>query len=56
VLDAAHRAAPDASATDDAGLVARLGIPVQTVPGSAYSIKITTRDDLLVAEAMLDRE
>lgn len=53
VLEAAHAAAPDTAATDDAGLVARLGIPVHTLAGSPYAMKITTRYDLLVAEAML---
>lgn len=53
VLEAAHAAAPDHAATDDAGLVARLGVPVHTVPGSPLALKITTRHDLTVAEAML---
>jgi 2-C-methyl-D-erythritol 4-phosphate cytidylyltransferase len=56
VLEAAHTAAPDLTATDDAGLVARLGIPVHTLPGSPYALKITTRYDLLVAAAMLESE
>ncbi|MPZ27150.1 MAG: 2-C-methyl-D-erythritol 4-phosphate cytidylyltransferase [Micromonosporaceae bacterium] len=58
VLAAAHAAAdPVAPAvTDDAGLAARLGHPVQTIPGSAYAMKITTRHDLLVAEALLRGE
>lgn len=54
VLETAHAAAPDATATDDAGLVARLGVPVHTLPGSPYALKITTRYDLLVATAMLE--
>lgn len=56
VLEAAHTAAPDLAATDDAGLVARLGVPVHTLPGSPYALKITTRHDLLVAAAMLESE
>jgi 2-C-methyl-D-erythritol 4-phosphate cytidylyltransferase len=55
VLEAAH-AAPEVTATDDAGLVARLGVPVHTLPGSPYALKITTRYDLLVAAAMLESE
>jgi 2-C-methyl-D-erythritol 4-phosphate cytidylyltransferase len=59
VLEAAHSAVsdavPGALATDDAGLVARLGVPVHTVPGSPDAMKITTWSDLLVAEAMLRR-
>jgi 2-C-methyl-D-erythritol 4-phosphate cytidylyltransferase len=53
VLADAHAAAVDAAATDDAGLVARLGVPVHTVPGSPHAMKITTRSDLLAAETLL---
>ncbi|GAA1263950.1 2-C-methyl-D-erythritol 4-phosphate cytidylyltransferase [Saccharothrix xinjiangensis] len=42
-------------ATDDAGLVERLGVPVVTVPGHQDAMKITTRFDLAVAEALLAR-
>ena len=37
-------------ATDDAQLVERLGRPVTVVLGSAVNIKITTREDLRLAE------
>lgn len=40
-------------ATDDAALVARLGVRVQVVLGSAENPKITTAADLLVAERLL---
>jgi 2-C-methyl-D-erythritol 4-phosphate cytidylyltransferase len=40
-------------ATDDAALVERLGHPVGIVPGSWENIKITTPEDLVIAEAML---
>lgn len=53
VLEAAHAAAPGNSATDDAGLVARLGIGVHTIPGSDQAMKITTRRDLALAEYLL---
>lgn len=54
VLAAAHAAAaPDASATDDASLVARLGVRVHTVPGSPQAMKITSPTDLVVAETLL---
>jgi len=54
VLAKAHAAAGSADpATDDAGLVERLGIPVATVPGSGDAMKITTPLDLLIAEAIL---
>jgi 2-C-methyl-D-erythritol 4-phosphate cytidylyltransferase len=53
VLVRAHDAAGDTDASDDAGLVELLGVAVVTVPGSAEALKVTTRSDLLVAEAML---
>lgn len=39
--------------TDDAQLVERLGKPVTIVPCSSLNIKITTRDDLKLAEQVL---
>lgn len=42
-------------ATDDAALVERLGVAVHLVPGSPRNIKVTTPDDLHVAEALLQR-
>lgn len=53
VLVEAHRFAADTTATDDAGLVARAGAAVHTVPGSGYAFKITTQFDLTVAAALL---
>jgi 2-C-methyl-D-erythritol 4-phosphate cytidylyltransferase len=55
VLRAAHDAA-EGGATDDAGLVERLGIAVHTVPGHPAAMKITTPFDRAVAEAVLARE
>ncbi len=52
VLRRAHAEA-DGPATDDAALVERLGLPVDTVDGSQDSLKITRPRDLLVAEAIL---
>ena len=40
-------------ATDEAGLAERAGHQVRLVEGEASNIKITTRDDLAVAEAIL---
>ncbi len=40
-------------ATDDAQLVERLGAPVHVVAGSRNNLKITTAEDLLLAEALL---
>jgi 2-C-methyl-D-erythritol 4-phosphate cytidylyltransferase len=39
--------------TDDAGLVERIGVPVKMVHGSYENIKITTKDDLLLAERFM---
>lgn len=39
--------------TDDAALLERLGYPVAIFPGSYSNIKITTREDILIAEALL---
>lgn len=41
--------------TDDAQLVERLGEPVAAVEGSARNIKITTPEDLKIAELLLRR-
>lgn len=41
--------------TDDAMLVERLGHPVVLVPGSRVNIKITTPEDMTLAEALLSR-
>jgi len=55
VIRAAHEAA-DAErfiGTDDAMLVERLGRDVHVVPGDYRNIKITTPEDLILAEAFL---
>ena len=41
------------AATDDAQLVERLGHPVTIVPGSPMNLKITTKEDLRLASAVL---
>jgi len=43
----------DTTLTDDSALVERLGEKVFVIEGSARNIKITTRGDLLLAEALL---
>lgn len=40
---------------DDAILVEKMGFPVRMIPGSYNNIKITTREDLAVAEVLLKR-
>ncbi len=54
VLVAAHRAGVADVASDDAGLVEKLGVRVACVPGSDHAIKITRPFDLAVAELLLD--
>jgi 2-C-methyl-D-erythritol 4-phosphate cytidylyltransferase len=55
LLERAHAAAPDGLATDDAGLVERLGEPVLVVPGDPMALKVTTPDDLARAQWLLAR-
>ena len=42
--------------TDDAALVERLGVPVRLTEGSRRNIKLTTPEDIAMAEALLGRE
>ena len=51
VLAAAH--AGEAEATDDAALVEAMGGTVVAVPGEAAAHKVTTPDDLLIADTLL---
>ena len=55
VIERAHRdaRAAKATATDDAGLCERLGIPVAIVPGAERSMKVTTDADFERIEALL---
>lgn len=55
VLERAHAAA-ESDATDDAALVEALGIPVRLVPDSSRNMKITTPDDLVLAELLAAAE
>jgi 2-C-methyl-D-erythritol 4-phosphate cytidylyltransferase len=60
-LDVLTRAYAEADAagvtlTDEAMAVERLGLPVAAVPGSARNRKLTTPDDLLWAQRLLDAE
>ncbi len=51
LLRAAHARGDDA--TDDAGLVERMGVPVHVVEGEMTNLKITEPDDLALAERWL---
>jgi len=53
ILKAYEEGAGRYRVTDDAMLVERMGIPVKMVMGSYRNIKITTPEDLRLAEAML---
>jgi 2-C-methyl-D-erythritol 4-phosphate cytidylyltransferase len=50
-----HALAEGVLATDDAALVERVGGKVQVVVGEARNFKITTLEDLRLAEALLQR-
>lgn len=58
IIKNAHRAAQadGFSGTDDAVLVERLGHRLKLVMGSYFNIKITTREDLVLAEAIAEQE
>ncbi len=43
----------DPALTDESSLVERLGVSIAIVEGSARNIKITNKEDLVIAEAML---
>lgn len=52
-LERAHAEASGADATDDAGLVEALGVPVHVVTGHPEAFKVTRPLDLLLAEAVV---
>jgi 2-C-methyl-D-erythritol 4-phosphate cytidylyltransferase len=53
LLVEAHRRADARSASDDAALVERMGNPVKVFMGSYHNIKVTTPDDLVLAQMLL---
>ena len=54
LLEANRRADEDGFlGTDDASLVERIGVPVHIVRGEYSNIKVTTPEDMVVAEAIL---
>jgi len=52
-LRKAHAFDRDTDATDDAGLIERMGGTVVTVPGDQHNLKITFAEDIGIAEAIL---
>jgi 2-C-methyl-D-erythritol 4-phosphate cytidylyltransferase len=55
VLERAYAARQGGAATDDAALVERTGVPVRLVPDSPRNLKITTAEDLAIAELLAGR-
>ncbi len=53
IHQAHHSEIAQEEATDDAALLERLGHAVAIFPGSYTNLKITTHEDLLIAEALL---
>ncbi len=53
LLTEAHHKANGFVASDDAALVEKLGNPVKVYPGSYHNIKVTTPDDLVLAQMLL---
>ena len=51
-LKAAYAQAYDTSFTDDASVARRKGIPLSYIEGERYNLKITTPEDLRLAEAL----
>lgn len=55
ILDAHEKAIQeDVEGTDDASLVERICVPVKVVRGHYNNIKITTPEDLIIAESLID--
>lgn len=54
LIKKAYQVKPAREVTDDASLVEHLGVKVKVVSGSYYNIKITTPEDLVFAEAVLN--
>lgn len=52
-LKAAYAQAYDTAFTDDASVARKKGIPLSYIEGERYNLKITTPDDLALAEAIL---
>jgi 2-C-methyl-D-erythritol 4-phosphate cytidylyltransferase len=51
----AYAARHSLDATDEASIVESLSLPVRIIPGSIWNFKITSPDDLVLAELLLDQ-
>jgi 2-C-methyl-D-erythritol 4-phosphate cytidylyltransferase len=56
ILLQAYQHLKDWNTTDDAGVVEKLGKKVKVVPGDYHNIKVTTVDDIVLAEQFLKRD
>ena len=54
ILKAAYSQPYDTAFTDDASVVERSGVPISFIPGERLNIKLTTKEDLLLAESILN--
>lgn len=54
ILKEAYTQDWEESFTDDASVVEKLGIKINLVPGNPENIKITTKKDIKIAEALVD--
>lgn len=54
VLKSAYSQPYDTSFTDDASVVERSGVPISFIKGERLNIKLTTKEDLLLADAILN--
>jgi 2-C-methyl-D-erythritol 4-phosphate cytidylyltransferase len=56
LISAAYKKFGNTNVTDDASLVEKLGVPVKIVMGSCFNIKVTTPEDMLLAEAIVRKK
>lgn len=56
ILERAHKRFSHIQATDDAMLVELLRLPVKIIRGDYRNIKITTREDLVLAEGLMNHK
>lgn len=52
-IKAAYACAYDTSFTDDASVALKYGLSIRRIPGLKYNIKLTTPEDLAVAERLV---
>ena len=55
IIKKAYTISEDPSLTDDASVAERAGFPIHLFDGRYDNIKITTAEDLLIAEALLSQ-